>query len=723
MTNRGPLPKYILAGTFLWAAFAASCLSQPPQYSEPPGGAGGVVSGAGGATGGAGRGPADGPTADPTQPKVCGNTCEAEKKDGCCPVGCTAASDPDCVSQCGNDVLEPGEQCDPPASCPASCPNRACTKFTLEGSAAECTATCKEAGLETTCKNDDGCCPASCTVDTDNDCAVVCGNGTKEGNETCDPLASCPTTCPAEACQLRKLINAGTCTAECVNDRLQSACMPGDGCCPPGCHAGNDADCMAVCDNGFKESGETCDPLSSCPDACPPNECQLRKLINAGTCKAQCVNDRLQTTCQSGDDCCPPGCNSTNDSDCGVKCNNNVKEPGETCDPLSSCPDRCPNMGCQLRELKNAGTCKAVCENSRQQTQCASNDDCCPGACNANNDNDCQPKCGNGVVEQGEKCEPVAECTRRQNACKSDRDTIREGRGNADQCTFECAESPRRCGDADGQCPSGCQNDPDCKRSNGSGCDNAGQCLSNRCTDGHCCAETCGACERCTGGGGTCQVPSGTRVCGNRCISTNECCDSCNGQCQTCNAAQNRCVGTSNDSCRVNNQAGTCRNGTCQPDCGSQGQVCCSGGSPCGGGLGCDGNNRCQPCRDSCSNNKERVCANGRFKETDCNRCQQCGATRCEDKPQFPGGLKNSPQPEPRSNGNGDWNCDGNTVNSPKVIHDGCSPTGDGRCQFDELELDGNACGSEPDDATECSVDGSGGCIVSSVRKVHINCL
>src|SRR5262249_4310649 len=33
------------------------------------------------------------------------------------------------------------------------------------------------------------------------------------------------------------------------------------------------------------------------------------------------------------------------------------------------------------------------------------NDGCCPPGANANNDNDCMPKCGNGVVEMGEQCD------------------------------------------------------------------------------------------------------------------------------------------------------------------------------------------------------------------------------------------------------------------------------------------------------------------------------
>jgi hypothetical protein len=685
--HRMPTPAFasFLSRCLLVLSVAAgACLHKPDQYDPtqdpvffPQGGAaGGVVAGGGRGGSSGGDGPSQVNDAEPSN-QVCGTTCEAEMSDGCCPVGCTGASDIDCKAQCGNSVLERGEECDPPSSCPASCPNRGCTKFNLEGSAAECTALCVEAGKETACKPDDGCCPAGCTTADDSDCAIMCGNGTKEGNETCDPLASCPTTCPADACQLKKLVNADSCTAECVNDRLQTACTPGDGCCPAGCHTGNDSDCSAACDNGIKESGETCDPLASCPSTCPANECQLRKLVNADSCKAQCVNDRLQTACQSGDDCCPPGCNTANDNDCGVRCGDGVKDTSETCDPLSSCPTQCPAMGCQLRELKNAGTCKAACESSRLQTACASNDDCCPGACHNNNDSDCAPKCGNGVVERDEKCEPVAECTRRQTACRSDRDTIREGRGNPAQCTFECSESQRQCGAPDGQCPSGCQNDPDCKRANGAACENAGQCLSNRCTDGRCCAETCGTCEKCTAAGGQCELPSGTKICGSSCVPTSTCCTNgqagrcpdcascvggtcmqtqrscgngrcvalgaccanCPGPCQRCNAAGTGCENVDGAACgnpgatcsgRTNDKPDTCRGGTCQ----SNSQTCatcqeCTGGScqakRCGGGERCE-DDRCVPtCMPGCQGDREVTCPGSRDCPNGCNR----GTGRC----------------------------------------------------------------------------------------------
>ena len=80
----------------------------------------------------------------------------------------------------------------------------------------------------------------------------VCGNGVVEGGETCDPIASCPTTCPAssDACFPNVLVgSASTCNALCEPQAI-SACTPGDGCCPHGCTAAEDSDCAAGSGSG-----------------------------------------------------------------------------------------------------------------------------------------------------------------------------------------------------------------------------------------------------------------------------------------------------------------------------------------------------------------------------------------------------------------------------------------------------------------------------------------
>ncbi len=364
---------------------------------------------------------------------------------------------------CNDGKVDPGETCDPLASCPTACAQVQCQLRTLE-KPGTCEAKCVNAGLQTACVNGDGCCPPGCNKTNDDDCGVVCGNGTVEPGETCDPLASCPASCPALGCQLRILDGAGTCAAKCVNAGMQTACINNDGCCPAGCNATNDSDCGAGCGNNVVEPGETCDPLASCPTVCPPNKCQIRTLQNAGTCKAQCVDAGQQTACINNDGCCPAGCNANNDNDCTPVCGNGVVEKNETCDPLGSCPASCPQVACQLRKLDNGGTCQAVCSPAGLQTACVNGDGCCPNGCNANNDSDCKPVCGNKVVESGELCDgncPVA--------CAKTSYTCYEQSGSAATCDLTCNSPVTKCGSkGDSCCPfdgaGGCglKTDDDC---------------------------------------------------------------------------------------------------------------------------------------------------------------------------------------------------------------------------------------------------------------------
>lgn len=93
--------------------------------------------------------------------------------DRCCPLGCNGQTDSDCAPVCGNGVVEGGETCDPPSTCPTTCPDDgdACTVETLAGGAATCNAACASAAL-TICsgKTSDRCCPTGCTGSMDVDC-------------------------------------------------------------------------------------------------------------------------------------------------------------------------------------------------------------------------------------------------------------------------------------------------------------------------------------------------------------------------------------------------------------------------------------------------------------------------------------------------------------------------------------------------------------------------
>ncbi len=449
--------------------------------------------------------------------------CSGRVADFCCPAACGAATDVDCPG-CGNGVLEPGETCEGP-SCPKSCEPDRCQRRRLKG-AGTCSAVCADDGLQTACVSGDGCCPAACNAGEDADCAAVCGNGVVEPGEACDPKvkdggapggasAGCPTACPTAGCARFELRGAGTCQATCAEVGKETACRSGDGCCPAGCTGTNDADC-AQCGNGVKEPTESCDPQApgGCPTACPAQGCQLRRLVNPGSCNAQCLDDRLQSACQAGDGCCPPTCDATTDGDCAPKCGNRVVEAGETCDPPSACEARqsaCVGDATTVRTAAgDVGACTFRCAESPRA--CGPADGFCPGAgCGPTRDPDCAG-CGNGKLEAGESCDPPTVCAMRQAACASDATTVRTSAGDPAACTFTCAEMARACSlTADAVCPPGCTfaNDFDCKKAAGQACMQKDECRTALCQDARCCAQACGTCQACTGAGGACVQVAG----------------------------------------------------------------------------------------------------------------------------------------------------------------------------------------------------------------------
>jgi hypothetical protein len=74
---------------------------------------------------------------------------------------------------CNNGVVDPGETCDPPGSCPTSCAaaTDACMPNVLAGDPATCTAVCQVQPI-TACSAGDGCCPDGCDAATDADCST-----------------------------------------------------------------------------------------------------------------------------------------------------------------------------------------------------------------------------------------------------------------------------------------------------------------------------------------------------------------------------------------------------------------------------------------------------------------------------------------------------------------------------------------------------------------------
>ena len=312
-----------------------------------------------------------------------------------------------------------------------------------------------------------------------------CGDGQLNEGEECDTAipegmpGACPQQCTAvDACEPLHLEGAG-CQAHCMGYRIQMQ-VSGDGCCPEGADASGDMDCSASCGNGILEAGETCDPIDTCPttgSSCVgANACLVATVEgDAASCTAVCVMHPVQA-CMGADGCCPSECTHDSDSDCSASCGNGVVDEaaGELCEPTS--PDRpCPS-GCDDGDpctedilTGSASNCNATCTHT-PITATINRDGCCPpGRGNANNDSDCEPMCGNGVVERGELCDGF--CPTQASQCDDFNPCTINGLA-ASPCGMRCSFQPIL-GAANGDmcCPFGANanNDNDCHPACGNG--------------------------------------------------------------------------------------------------------------------------------------------------------------------------------------------------------------------------------------------------------------
>lgn len=299
-------------------------------------------------------------------PEDCDATCsvfvafDCVDNDGCCPAGCLPASDMDCSQNCDNGVIDMGETCDPPGTCPvlADCedfladgvtPNL-CTTDMLTGSDVTCSAACANIEIEE-CIDGDGCCPPRCDINDDNDCINECGNGTVEGRETCDNAiqAPAPGFCPqdqdcddANGCtDDERNGSRDNCSATCSNTIVITQCVDDDGCCPPICDDTNDTDCVAVCGDGTVQITEMCDnaipagTAGACPlvaaDCDDADACTTDAVAGmAADCSATCTNTAI-VAAANGDLCCPAVGEPANDDDCQALCTDYCQRATDFC--------------------------------------------------------------------------------------------------------------------------------------------------------------------------------------------------------------------------------------------------------------------------------------------------------------------------------------------------------------------------------------------------------
>lgn len=229
-------------------------------------------------------------------------------------------------------------------------------------------------------------CPEDCGI-----CIGSCGNGVIDQGETCDPPASCPTSCDdASACTTDIMTgDPSTCDVICTHDPVVN-CVDGDGCCPVTCNSSNDDDCTAACGNGVVDQGETCDPPSTCPTTCNDGNACTQDIMSGdpSTCNAACANNAI-TACAHADGCCPTGCNASNDNDCPASCGDSVCSGSEnTANCWQDCGTHCGDSACNGSESTvncpdDCGTLcgDSACNGSETCQNCAQDCGTCPAVC------------------------------------------------------------------------------------------------------------------------------------------------------------------------------------------------------------------------------------------------------------------------------------------------------------------------------------------------------
>ncbi len=396
------------------------------------------------------------------------------------------------------------------------------------------------------------------------------------------------------------------------------------------CHAGTE------CGSGFCVDGICCENSCSgscefCGDATMPGKCVAvtgaprgtrAACAGAGTMCGGSCDGTIRATCTyaaTTQECRPPSCAS------------NMATLAANCDGKGACPAP-QTVSC------GANVCAGpICSGGCSATQpCGAGNYCAGGvcmpkkpagqACSAAGD------CASGFCVDGFCCNTA--CTGSCQACNLT--------GTMGTCGAVKSAVDDTCNGK-----SSCDAAGTCKKTSGETCATAADCTSGNCVDGHCCGTaSCGACQACTGGGGTCVAVTGAEDPGS-CSGTSSCDGT--GMCklkagQTCTTASQCASGYCADHvCCNTGCAGQCEScaqtgsvGTCTAVKGAAAHGACAGAAGTCGGT-CDGTNRtmcaypttsCRPA--SCTSGTAVLAANCDGKGScPAMQTQSCGANSC----------------------------------------------------------------------------------------------
>jgi cysteine-rich repeat protein len=342
-----------------------------------------------------------------------------------------------CVSLpvCGNGVREQGEQCDDGNTkskdgCSSSCqvekgyfcpPGKACVKLTCGDGVRTPDEACDDGNTQ----NGDGC-SSDCTVEAGwqcgtSGCRPICGDGRVLGNEGCDDGNTTSGDGCSAGCKVEPFFDCNsaqpsvcTSTIVCGDGTLE----PGEVCDPgiageQACYSPQENVALAckafdtglvsppVCNNGVVEYMEECDGnVKGCTNCtvdpgyvCPaPSVCFKLPVCGDGTLQA---GEECDIGLVSG-----PGCDH-----CKLQTGYFCSGEPSVC-VASVCGDgvRAPNEACDDGNTKNGDGCSSTCT---IETGWA----CPPNV-------SCLPMCGDGIVTANEECDPTPANTTACTNCK-----------------------------------------------------------------------------------------------------------------------------------------------------------------------------------------------------------------------------------------------------------------------------------------------------------------
>ncbi|MFO0590653.1 MAG: hypothetical protein U0441_24130 [Polyangiaceae bacterium] len=635
------------------------------------------------------------------------------------------ATDPlDDGLECTADTCDNGDPVNSPIDKGTACPATASHYCDGAGACVECVA--GDQCATGVCGVDGACLPASCNdgVKNGDETAVDCGgscNGCDTGqpcgvagdcyNGVCDMSACAAPTCadgvenggvylagdgetdvdcggpcgatcgPMKACKVDGDCVGGQCSGSmCVpncNDGVKNNAESDVDCggsCGSTCTPGQTCGVATDCASGFCADGVCCD--TACTGECQACTAALKGAgvdgecgsIPAGTDPENECDPEPGQQCGNTDGLCSGGlgCNKVAaGTACGDSpaCAAGVQTNQDTCSGTGACTDA-GTVACGLYACGGV-TCNSMCSSD---VDCASNAYCSMGSCVAK-----QPlgsACAAGNACSGGNCVDGVCC---DSACSGSCKACNVA-GAVGMCSF----IPSGTDPGDSDCPGAslvCNGAGACKKTQGTACAAAGECVTGNCADGFCCDGACNTlCQACSaaktaGVNGTCanvtantdpdNECNGTTSCngfgfcttlanGNACAMGTECtstfcvdgycCNNpCLNTCQACSAAKKG--SGSNGSCG-NIASNTDPDNECATECNGSGQCefpqaqACTLNTQCQSGACVDGyccdtacSGVCQGCSNAKTGAANGTCANIKINTDPDNDC--AGVTNC----------------------------------------------------------------------------------------------